>query len=397
MRKAFQYRLYPTKAQAAFLNQQLWEACDLYNCALQERRDAWKTCRVSLSYYDQANQLKAMRNEGLVKLANFSCGQDVLRRVDKTFQAFFQRLQKGRKAGYPRFKPSSRYGSITFPTYGDGCKLLDTGKLRLQGAGQIRVRLHRALEGTIRTLTIKRALNQWYVCFSVECEAKPLPPSSEEIGIDVGLNSYAVLSDGTEIENPRWLRKAHRSLRRKQRQLARRKRHSHRRRKAVRAVAVAHGKVFRQRNDFQHKLSRKLVNRHGLIAMENLNIRNMTATAQGSVEQPGRNVRQKAGLNRSILDAAWGLLFQKISYKAEEAGRILRQPPARNSSQVCLCGASVPKTLNDRRHHCTSCGLSGPRDQVSARVILQRARNWPSDHNVEVVNSSVVREAVCLN
>jgi putative transposase len=397
MRKTFQYRLYPTKAQIAFLDQQLGEACDLYNCALQERRDAWQTCRVSLNYYDQAKQLKPMRHEGLIGLANFSCCQDVLRRVDKTFCAFFKRNKKGRKAGYPRFKPFHRYDSITFPTYGDGCKLLDTGKLRIQGAGHIKVRLHRALQGTIRTLTIKRNLNRWYVCFSVECEAQPLPPSSEEIGLDVGLNSYAVLSDGTEIRNPGWLRKAHRSLRRKQRQLARAKRGSKRRRKAARSVAAAHGKVFRQRNDFQHKLSRKLVNRYGLIAMENLNIRNMTATAKGTVEQPGKHVRQKAGLNRSILDAAWGLLFQKMAYKASIAHRLLRQPPAWNSSQECLCGASVPKTLNDRWHHCTACGLSGPRDHVSARVILQRARNWPSDPNVEEVVSCVVREAVCFS
>ena len=162
-------------------------------------------------------------------------------------------------------------------------------------------------------------------------------------------------------------------------------------------MAAAHGKVFRQRNDFQHKLSRKLVNRYGLIAIENLNIRNMTATAKGTAEQPGRNVRQKAGLNRSILDAAWGLLFQKIAYKALNAGRIVRDPAARNSSQECLCGASVPKTLKNRWHHCASCGLTGPRDHVSARVILQRARNWPSDVNVEEVVSSVVREAVCFS
>jgi putative transposase len=246
-------------------------------------------------------------------------------------------------------------------------------------------------------LTIKRAVNKWYVCFSVECEAQLLPPSSEEIGIDVGLTSYAVLSDGTEIENPRWLRKAHQSLRRKQRQLARCKRRSNRRRKAARAVAISHAKVFQQRNDFQHKLSRKLINRYGLIAMESLNIRNITSSTEGTKEKPGKNVRQKAGLNRSILDAAWGLLFQRIAYKALIAGRILREPAARNSSQECLCGASVPKTLKDRRHDCAACGLSAPRDHVSAQVILQRARNWPSDANVEVVNSSVVREAVCLS
>ena len=105
MRFAYNYRLYPTKAQAQFFDGQLREACDLYNCALQERRDAWKVCRKSINYYDQANQLKAMRPEGLIRLANFSCCQDVLRRVEKTYQAFFARVKRGDKPGFPRFKP----------------------------------------------------------------------------------------------------------------------------------------------------------------------------------------------------------------------------------------------------------------------------------------------------
>lgn len=379
MRKSFQYRLHPTKAQAAFLNQQLWEACDLYNCALQERRDAWKTCRISVNYYDQANQLKAMRNEGLVKLANFSCCQDVLRRVQKTFDVFFKRCREGRKPGYPRFRSARRYDSITFPTYGDGLKLINTHRLRVQGAGHIRIRLHRPVTGTIKTATIKREINKWYVCFSVECETKPLPPSAEEIGIDVGLTSYAVLSDGTEMENPRWLQKAQRSLRRKQRHLARCKGGSKRRRKAVRAVAVAHGKVFRQRNDFQHKFSRWLVNNYGLICIENLNIQGLAGGM----------------LAKFVLDAAWGMLFSKISYKVEETGRILSEPEAYVSNQECLCGARVPKTLKDRWHHCASCGLSGPRDSVSAKVILRRGRRCLG--LTCPVAECVPREAVCFS
>src|SRR6266540_5278384 len=123
MRFTYRYRLYPTKAQSEFLNGQLREAADLYNCALEERRDAWKICRKSIHYYDQANQLKAMRAEGLIGLANFSCCQDVLRRVDKTFKAFFARVKAGQKAGYPRFKSPRRFDSYTFPSYGDGCRL----------------------------------------------------------------------------------------------------------------------------------------------------------------------------------------------------------------------------------------------------------------------------------
>src|SRR5215471_13641969 len=122
MRGAYKYRLYPTRAQVAFLEGQLCEACHLYNAALEERRGAWKVCRKSINYYEQAKQLKPMRAAGLLGLANFSCCQDVLRRLDKTFQAFFARVQRGEHPGFPRFRSLRRYDSITFPSYGDGCR-----------------------------------------------------------------------------------------------------------------------------------------------------------------------------------------------------------------------------------------------------------------------------------
>ena len=273
MRLAYKYRLYPTRAQAQFLQGQLREACSLYNAAKQERDDAWKTCCKSIHYYDQANQLKAMRAEGLLGLANFSCCQDVLRRVDKTYQAFFARAKRGEKPGFPRYRSFRRYDSLTFPSWGDGCALLDTGKLRIQGAGHIKVKLHRPVEGKIKTVTIKRDVNHWYVCFSVERTPERLPVSAAEIGIDVGLNRFAALSDEGEIANPRQLERGLAHLRRCQRKLARRQRGSHRRQKARVLVAQAHRKIRHQRSAFHHEVSRWLVNRYGVIAVEDLNIK----------------------------------------------------------------------------------------------------------------------------
>src|SRR5919198_1691835 len=201
MRKNFKYKLYPTESQIAARNEQLSEACRLYNAALQERRDAYRICHESLNYYDQANQLKEIRANDDLGLANFSCCQDVLRRVDKTFKAFFRRVKNDETPGYPRFRSVSRYDSITFPSWGDGCGLLDNGKLRVQGVGQIKIKLHRPIEGKIKTLTVKREADLWYAVFSVECEASPLPESAKSTGIDVGLSSFATLSDGTEIDN----------------------------------------------------------------------------------------------------------------------------------------------------------------------------------------------------
>src|SRR4029450_3455119 len=160
MRKTYKYRLFPTAAQHQALDVQLGEACYLYNAALQERRDAYKKSGVSLNYYDQANQLKAIRHAGSLALANYSACQDVLRRVEKTFQAFFRRVKAGQKAGYPRFKSRRRFDSYTFPSYGDGCRLIGA-KLYLQGVGHIKVKLHRPVDGMIKTITVKRECGKW--------------------------------------------------------------------------------------------------------------------------------------------------------------------------------------------------------------------------------------------
>src|SRR5712691_6273861 len=260
MRKTYKYRLYPTAAQTAALEGQLGEACRLYNAALQERRDAYQRGGLSLNYYDQANQLKDIRNAGTLGLANFSSSQDVLRRVDKTFKAFFRRAKAGLKAGYPRFKSRRRFDSYTFPSWGDGCRLTDADRLYLHGVGHLKVKWHRPLEGTIKTVTVKRQAGKWFACFSVEYVADALPVLDARIGIDVGLTSFATLSTGETIANPRHYRKAQKKLRIAQRRVARRKRGGRNRRKAVVVLQKAHAHVQNQRADFHHKAARELVN-----------------------------------------------------------------------------------------------------------------------------------------
>ena len=356
MRKTFRYRLYPSAEQATFLESQLGEACFLYNAALEERREAWRMQQVSRTYYDQANQLKEIRAAGNLALANFSCCQDVLRRVDKAFQAFFRRLQAGQPAGYPRFRSHRRFDSITFPSYGDGCGLSDN-RLRIQGAGHLKVKLHRPVEGKIKTVTIKRAAGKWYVCLSVEVAQRPLPASERSTGLDVGLSSFAVLDDGTEITNPTYYRKAQQVLRIAQRRVARRpNKRSKGRHKAVVLLQKAHEHIANQRRDFHHKESRKLVNTYGLIAVEDLNIKGLAAGM----------------LAKSVHDAGWATFIQMLSSKAAEAGRTLVQVNPRGTSQRCSqCGTTVPKTLQDRWHDCPACGLSLSRDHNSAREILR--------------------------
>jgi putative transposase len=373
LRLTFKYRLYPTEAQAQFLDSQLSEACDLYNAALQERRDAWKICRKNISLYDQVKQLKPMRAEGLIGIVNFGCARGVLQRLDWGFQRFFARVKRGEKPGYPRFKSRRRYNSITFPNYGNGCTLLKNGKLRMQGAGQIKLKLHRPVEGTIKTATIKRDAGYWYVCFNAICESKPLPASSEAIGIDIGLTSFATLSNATIIANPRHNQKAQAKLRKAQRRVARRKKGSNRRRKAVQQLQRHYLHVHYRREDFHHKIARELVNRYGMIAIEDLGIARLAKTMMA----------------KSIYEVGWAGFFQKLDYKAANAGRRVIKVDPRGTSQLCICGTRVSKTLKDRWHDCSVCGLSANRDHVSARVILQRAWDVPSGVNVEVLDSCV--------
>jgi putative transposase len=362
MRKTFKYRLYPTGNQAQALDHQLGEARRLYNAALQERRDAYQSAGISLRYDDQANQLKDIRAERACDLANFSCSQDVLRRVDKTFKAFFRRVKNGEKPGYPRFKSRFRYDSITFPSYGDGCRLRDNGKLYVQGVGEIKVKLHRPVAGRIKTVSVKREAGCWYVCFSVEVEDLADSVLYEDIGIDLGLSSFAVLSDGTVIENPRWYKQAQAKLRLAQRRVARGKRGSKGRRKAVALLQRAHAKVRHQRRDFHHQTARRLLDTYSVIYVEALTIKGLAGGM----------------LAREVNDAGWGQFLQILRDKAAEAGRVVFGVNPSGTSQTCVCGASVPKTLSQRWHDCPECGLSLARDHVSALVIQGLGRSLVS-------------------
>ena len=378
VRKNLKYRLYPSAAQGIALDTQLAEARRLYNAALQERRDAYRMAGKSLNYCDQANQLKDIRAAGDLGLVNAQCAQDVLRRLDKAFKAFFTRIKRGQTPGYPRFRSASRYDSITFPTYGDGAKLLDNGKLRVQGVGQIKLKLHRPIEGAIKTVTVKREAGKWYAVFSIEWEPKLLPPSTEKAGLDVGLRAFAAISDGTEIENPRYYKEAQASLRRAQRKVVRRKRGGNNRKKAVRDLQREHAHVRNQRADFAHKVSRRLVIVFGLIVIENLNIKGLAGGM----------------LAKSVNDAGWSSFITNLTYKAAEAGRVLLKVDPRGTSQRCVCGAPNPKTLSQRWHYCEICGLSVPRDHASALEILRLGlsllgETWP-------VAASVPNEAACF-
>ena len=280
-------------------------------------------------------------------------------------------VEAGEDPGYPRFKSRDRFDSIEFPAYGDGIKLVGGG-LRIQHVGMVRIKMHRPIEGEVKTVTLKREAGKWYAVFSCDLGDVAIEPSTNPpVGIDVGLESFLTTSDGEQEPNPRYQKKGLPELRRAQRSLARKKRGGKRRRRSKRKVAKIHARVARLRREHHHQVALKLVRRYGLVAVESLNIQGML-----------KNDR----LARSISDAGWSGFLLTLRSKAESAGVAFVEVDARGTSQQCSArGAEVRKELSVRRHDCEHCGLSLQRDENAARNILARglqARIGPAERNV---------------
>lgn len=385
MIRSFKYRLYPNKEQQAKLTWTLERCCELYNACLQERRDAWRYARKMIGRYDQQNDLPDLKRNIRPEYQDIDSGvlQNVCHRVDLAFRGFFRRFKDGEKEpGYPRYRSRFRYDSFMYTQVGKhhghqyGPKF-EGNKIYFPKIGMVKVKMHLPIEGKTKTCIIKREGDQWYAVFVCEVEKpEPLPVSYEDVGIDLGVSKLATLSIGEAIEHPRYLRKSAKKLARLQQSLARKKRGSNRRKKAVQAVARAHRKIARQRKEFLHAESRKLINRYQVIVFEDLQIANMTKRPNAKQdEETGEylpnKASAKAGLNKSILDAGWAMFVSMCTYKAESAGRTLLQVNPRYTSQMCSgCGAIKKKELSERWHSC-SCGTELDRDHNAAINILR--------------------------
>ena len=360
LRKTYKYKLKPTPEQERQLAGILWQCRRLYNTALEQRFTLYRQRGVSLSRYEQEAELKDIRAEMPDYAAIHShVLQDVLARLDKTYQAFFRRIRAGQTPGFPRYQGRNRWHSFTYKEFGNGARLdgiPDNGFLVLSKIGRIAVRWSRPLDGTPKTVTISREADGWYVSFScADVPMQPLPLTGQETGIDLGLESFATLADGTMIHNPRCYRKAERRLKTAQRKVARRKKGSNRRKKAVQLLARAHQTVKRQRQDFQQKTALALVRQYDAIYHEDLQTANMLKNHH---------------LAKSIQDAGWAQFLSILSYKAACAGRrVVAVPPAYTSQTCSGCGVVVSKGLSVRWHSCPDCGTSLHRDHNAAKNI----------------------------
>ncbi len=390
VRRSFQYRLSPNTGQTKALDWTLTRCRELYNACLEERREAYRMAGVSISYYDQKRQLPAIKEvRPEYKDIGSQVLQDVVQRADRAFQAFFRRVKAGvdpKKVGYPRFKGKYRYHSFTLTQAGWKLPARDSGRLYIGGIGHLKIKWSRPVDGQIKTVTIKRDADQWYVTFSCMVEQTEVAtPDRPAVGIDMGLEYYATLSNGEHIKNPRYYRAAQARIATCDRRMRTKKTYSEKtktggknRAKAAIALRKAHRHVAKQRRDMQFKAVKALVATYGAIAVEALSIDNMVKRPVPRPNDDGtyapNGAAAKSGLNKSISDAAWGQFISILQYKAANAGVVVVEVNPRDTSQACSgCGARCPKTLDMRWHRCDACKLSIQRDVNAARNILMRA------------------------
>ncbi|MFE7330121.1 RNA-guided endonuclease InsQ/TnpB family protein [Streptomyces sp. NPDC057565] len=393
MIRAYKFLLRPTVGQQIALGEMLLDHCSLYNGALQERRDAYRhTSKTSITYGQQSAQLKEIRAFDPERQGrwSFSSQQATLRRLDKAMQAFFRRVKAGRTPGYPRFRGVNWFDTVDFPRDGDGCRWDATphdpvARVRLQGLGHVKVHQHRPVVGRVKTVSVKREGRKWFVVLTAEQpQPEPLPKTGSVVGIDLGIANFLADSNGGFVPNPRHGRSAAAQLEAAQQTLARfprvrRDKRTANHRRAVEKVAKLHGRVRRQRLDHAHKTALALVREHDVIAHEDLKIRNMSRipARKPDPDRPGcflpNGAAAKAGLNRSIADAGWGVFLAILNAKAESAGREVMAVDPRNTSRRCPeCGHTAKENRpTQEKFHCVACGHTAHADTVGALNVLR--------------------------
>jgi putative transposase len=371
--KGFRYRIYPSAEQSVRLL--AWEHAlrFLWNIALEQRRLCLKKPRderVYLSAFDQSNDLTELRASlpWLADVPRNVCGQ-LLADLASAWQRCFAGTCEA-----PRFKAKGRTVLGLCEPH-PGIWRLDGSTIRFPKLGNLRAVVHRPLEGKPKRCTIKRDGDQWFA--SIVCEIDlpdPVPRHEPVVALDRGVVNLIADSDGVAVENPRFYTQSMKRLGRAQRGLARKKKGSKNSAKARARVAAIHRRVRRQREHVVQNLSAAYAKNHGTVVVENLSIRSMTKSAAGTKEAPGSRVRQKSGLNRSILDAGWGRLTECLRYKLAWGGGQYAEEVAAFSSQTCnACGhVSAESRRSQAVFACVSCGEAEHADVNAAKVLKKR-------------------------
>ena len=357
MIKNFQYRIFPTKKQLKSLDATLEECRWLSNHLLENRKTAYEQEGKSLTCYgQQATYPRLKQQRPSLSTVHSQVLQNVAVRIDLAMKAFFRRVKAGEKPGYPRFKGYGRYDSFTYPQ--SGFRLTHDNRVSLSKIGSVKMVYHRPVRGSMKTAPLHMSsTNKWYITFSCECDPERLETINTQVGIDVGLATFATLSTPEEIENPRFFRNEEKALKRVQRKHSKLAKGTPERRKHRKAVARVHERVKFKRDNFTHQESRQIVDRYGVIGVEDLHVNRML---------------HNHCLAKSISDAAWSAFFSQLSAKAEEAGRqFIKVNPAYTSQDCSHCGHRQKMPLSERVYQCPCCLLSLDRDVNASKNILR--------------------------
>lgn len=349
------FHIEPTKEQEQKLFETITLCRRLYNAALEQREICYRQRGRSPSCNSQKNELPTLKKElPEYKQVNAQVLQDCLQRLDDAFQRFFNGL-----AGYPHYKGCDYYRSFTYPQADKQDHFKKPGYVYLPKIGHVKLKAHFEFDPLkVSRINVKYHNGKWYVNLTSEIQEAEVVEIANKVGIDVGLLTFAALSNGAKISNPKYFRKSEKKLAKLQRRLSRKKKGSNNRRKAKTKITWLHDKIANQRKDFLHKVSYGIVKKYDLIAVEDLSVKNMIKNHH---------------LSKSIADAGWGKFVDYLEYKCLKFGKVFVKVPPGGTSQTCVCGAHVPKDISIRVHKCPECGFVADRDVVSAMVILQRA------------------------
>lgn len=368
IQKAFKYRL-RTDAETEQRLRQYAGCCRfVWNKALALQKERFAAGEKKLGYAALCKELtgwKRLEETAFLCEAPIHVLQQTLKDLDRAYKNFF-----ARRAAPPVFKKRGRHDSFRNP---DSFSVdPENGRVKLPKLGWLRYRNSRKITGAPKNVTVSLHCGHWSVSIQTEQEVpQPAHPSAGSIGIDRGVNTLAALSDGTLIQPLNAFGRAKRKLARLQRQLARKVKFSENWKKAKQKISRLHTKIANMRNDYLHKLTTALAKNHGLVVLEDLQVKRMSASAQGSIEAPGTMVKQKSGLNRSIFDQGWGEMGRQLEYKLKWLGGQLVNVSARYTSQKCsCCGHTEPGNRSKQRFVCLSCGFEGHADINAATNIL---------------------------
>ena len=369
----FQLRLKPL--QEAQLRRFSGMARWVWNQALAEQKARHERGEKYANAIEMAHWLTVWRNASETRWLSegpVHTQQQVLRRLDEAYQRFFARVKAGQTPGFPRFKRRGEEPGLRFPDPKQFALDAEHSRIKLPKLGWARLRLSRPVEGALKNASITREGAHWFCAIQVEVADVAPAGLAPTLGIDLGLTAFAATSEGALIAPLKALSKQQIRLRRYQRSVGRKVKGSCNRRKAVAKLAALHRRIARQRADWLHKLTHDLSSQHSVIAIEDLRVAAMSASAKGTVDRPGKNVRQKAGLNRGILDAAWAEFRRQLEYKlAAVGGQVIAVNPAYTSRTCRLCGHEAAENrVSQAQFQCVACGHAEHADIHAAKNIL---------------------------